>query len=52
MNYTVKVKTVVGATEEKLFKSYREALCYATNYAQVKASQVIKGHQLINDFKF
>ena len=49
--------SVVGVTYDKKkkvkkFKTYREALLYATNYHVVSQSQFIKNEVVIADFTF
>lgn len=38
--------------EERKFNTCREALCFATNYSKIKFSEVYKGKQLIQKFKY
>lgn len=38
--------------EKKLFKTCRDAFCFATNYKKVKESKVFKDNQLIAKFKY
>ncbi|MFC4770760.1 hypothetical protein [Enterococcus hermanniensis] len=50
--YQVLTETIKGDKKEKQFKSYREALCYATDHVHVKVSQIIRQGEVINTFKF
>lgn len=50
--YIVKIKNINGETHERSFSTYREALCYATNYYRVKKSIVLKDQDQIAEFKF
>ncbi|MEG1503644.1 hypothetical protein ACQKTA_09910 [Enterococcus sp. 22-H-5-01] len=50
--YQVLTETIKGDKKEKHFKSYREALCCATDYIHVKASKITRQGEVINTFKF
>ncbi|GGI65968.1 hypothetical protein ACFQOY_12110 [Enterococcus alcedinis] len=52
MNYSVVAVTYDKEKKEKQFKTYREALSYATNYHVVHQSQVLKDEVVIADFSF
>ncbi|WP_438789128.1 hypothetical protein [Enterococcus sp. DIV0756] len=50
--YLVQVETVVGEMTEETFTTYREALCYATNYAKVKMSRVFRSGEILHEFNY
>ncbi|MFC0277003.1 hypothetical protein ACFFH2_09860 [Enterococcus devriesei] len=50
--YIVQVETLVGERIEEYFKTYREALCCATNYERVKMSKILKLGELVNEFNY
>lgn len=52
MMYSVVAVTYDMEKKVKKFKTYREALAYATNYRVVSQSQVIKNEVVIADFIF
>ena len=52
MKYTVLIKKCKGQQEEKHFSTYRDALCYATNYHVVKSSIILKNQCKVAEFKF
>ena len=52
MMYSVVAVIYDKKKKVKKFKTYREALLYATNYHVVSQSQVIKNEVVIADFTF
>ncbi|MGX7196349.1 hypothetical protein [Enterococcus olivae] len=52
MSYVVKIQTTCGEVKEKTFPTYRESLCYATNYRRVKISQILQDKKVINEFHY
>lgn len=52
MMYSVVAVTYDKKKKVKKFKTYCEALLYATNYHVVSQSQVIKNEVVIADFTF
>lgn len=52
MNYSVVAVTNDKEKKVKKFKTYREALTYATNYRVIVQSQIVKDEVVIADFTF
>ncbi len=50
--YLVQVKLLSGKKIEKVFQTYREALCFATDYLHVKHSRIIRREVLLNEFNY
>lgn len=50
--YLVQVETIVGEMAEEMFKTHRDALCYATNYEKVKMSKVFKSGEIVHEFNY
>lgn len=52
MIYTVKIINIAGEIQKRKFNTYREALCYATDYNRVKQSVVLKNQTQLTKFQF
>lgn len=52
MKYLVQIEDFAGKKQEIDFKTYRDALCCATNYRFIKFSKVLRKGKVINEFRF
>ena len=52
LNYSVIAVTSTKETKEKHFKTYREALCYATNFREIQKSEIYKDEKMLIDFSY
>ncbi|MHC5267586.1 hypothetical protein ACYSNO_00160 [Enterococcus sp. LJL98] len=52
MIYSVIAVTSTKETKKKHFKTYREALLYATDYRQIRTSQILKNEIVVADFSY
>lgn len=52
MSYIVLTENKDGSHDEKTFSSYRESVCFATNFRRIKASKILKDKKVINKFHY
>lgn len=52
MIYSVIAVTATEEKKEKNFRTYREALCYATDFRKIRISQVLKNQVVVADFSY
>ena len=52
MIYLVIAMTIADGTIQKQFRTYREALCYATDYRHIRSSRILKHQNVLADFSY
>lgn len=51
-SYVVEIKDKQDNFRKRVFNTYRDALCCATNYNKVKEAKVIKDKEIVGVFSF